>query len=164
LTARDESQLRGAGATAALLKAARDNYRVPVLTVRAPSLPVPATINADPLLLPPKPSGGISPADRAAHPDTFTATEVTRKAVIIFKPEPDFTEEARKNSVSGTVVLRARLDVSGKVMNVTVVKGLPDGLSEKAVAAARQIRFIPAQKDGRDVSQWVLIEYNFGIY
>jgi outer membrane biosynthesis protein TonB len=37
-------------------------------------------------------------------------------------------------------------------------------LTEKAIAAARQIRFQPAQKDGRAVSQWITIEYNFNIY
>src|ERR671939_458012 len=36
--------------------------------------------------------------------------------------------------------------------------------AEAAVAAARSIKFIPAQKDGRAVSQYVTIEYNFNIY
>ncbi|MDX6695309.1 MAG: hypothetical protein QOF02_3861, partial [Blastocatellia bacterium] len=38
------------------------------------------------------------------------------------------------------------------------------GLTEKAIAAARQIRFSPAMKDGRAVSQFVQIEYNFNLY
>jgi len=41
---------------------------------------------------------------------------------------------------------------------------LPDGLTEKAIAAARSIRFQPAQKDGRPVSQYAVIEYSFNIY
>lgn len=95
---------------------------------------------------------------------TMTAKEVTRKAVIISKPEPGFTETARKNNITGTVRLRMVLSANGQVSNISVVKGLPDGLTEKAIAAARQIRFQPATKDGRPVSQYVTVEYNFNIY
>ena len=94
----------------------------------------------------------------------FRPNEVTRKALITFKPEPGFTEEARKNNVTGVVRLRAILHASGAVQNISVVKGLPDGLTEKAIAAARQIRFTPAEKDGHRVSQYVVLEYNFNIY
>jgi protein TonB len=89
---------------------------------------------------------------------------VTRKALITFKPEPGFTEDARKNNVTGLVRLRAILSASGEVTSVSVIKGLPDGLTEKAITAAKQIRFRPAQKDGRTVSQFVVLEYNFNIY
>ena len=94
----------------------------------------------------------------------FRQGEVTRKAVITSKPEPSFTEEARKNNVTGYVRLKMILSSSGSVQSIQVVKGLPDGLTEKAIAAARQIRFTPAQKDGRTVSQWVTVEYSFNIY
>ena len=94
----------------------------------------------------------------------FRPTEVTRKAIITFKPEPGFTEEARKNNVTGVVRLRAILHASGGIQGISVVKGLPDGLTEKAISAARQIRFTPAEKDGRAVSQYVVLEYNFNIY
>ncbi len=94
----------------------------------------------------------------------FKQNEVTRKAVITFKPEPGFTEEARKNNVTGVVRLRAVLHASGGIQGISVVKGLPDGLTEKAMQAARQIRFTPAEKDGRSVSQYVVLEYNFNIY
>jgi protein TonB len=94
----------------------------------------------------------------------FRQNEVTRKALITFKPEPGFTEEARKNNVTGVVRLRAVLHASGGIQSISVVKGLPDGLTEKAISAARQIRFTPAEKDGRAVSQYVVLEYNFNIY
>jgi TonB family protein len=94
----------------------------------------------------------------------FRPAEVSRKAVITVKPEPGFTEEARKNNVTGVVRLRAILSASGSVQGISVVKGLPDGLTERAIAAAKQIRFTPAQKDGRAVSQYVTLEYNFNIY
>ncbi|MBC7930792.1 MAG: energy transducer TonB [Rubrivivax sp.] len=94
----------------------------------------------------------------------FQQKEVTRKALITFKPEPGFTEEARKNNVTGLVRLRAVLSSSGEVTSVSVIKGLPDGLTEKAISAAKQIKFRPAQKDGHTVSQYIVLEYNFNIY
>jgi TonB family protein len=94
----------------------------------------------------------------------FRQAEVTRKAVIISKPEPGFTEEARKENVTGVVRLRAVLAADGRVRHILVIKGLPHGLTEKAVAAARHIRFTPAERDGRPVPQFIILEYNFNIY
>jgi outer membrane biosynthesis protein TonB len=37
-------------------------------------------------------------------------------------------------------------------------------LTEKAIEAAKRIQFIPAEKDGHKVSQYVVISYNFNIY
>ena len=107
-------------------------------------------------------SGGAG--GEVAYSRPFRPAEVTRKAVLTAKPEPDFTEEARKNDVEGVVRLRVVLSAKGSVQGIRVVKGLPDGLTEKAIEAARQIRFTPAQKDGRTVSQYVTLEYNFKIY
>lgn len=94
----------------------------------------------------------------------YKTAEVTRKALITSKPEPSFTEEARRNGTEGVVRLRAVLSVTGQVTNIVVVKGLPDGLTEKAIVAATKIRFKPAEKDGRPVSQYVTLEYNFNIF
>ncbi|HEX8843555.1 MAG TPA: energy transducer TonB [Pyrinomonadaceae bacterium] len=94
----------------------------------------------------------------------FNPKEVTQKARILSRPEPQYTEDARKNQVSGTVVLRAVFSSSGQVTNIRTVSGLPYGLTERAIAAARQIRFSPAMKDGRAVSQYIQIEYNFNLY
>jgi TonB family protein len=107
------------------------------------------------------PGGGGGGTD---YSRTFQAKEVTRKANITSKPEPLYTEEARKNQVTGTVRLRLILGASGSVSGITPVTRLPDGLTEKAIEAARRISFTPAEKDGRKVSQYVTIEYNFNIY
>jgi TonB family protein len=94
----------------------------------------------------------------------FKPSEVSSKARILSRPEPQYTEEARKNQVSGTVVLRAVFSSNGQVTNIRTVSGLPNGLTERAMAAARQIRFAPAMKDGHAVSQYIQIEYNFNLY
>jgi TonB family protein len=99
-----------------------------------------------------------------APPGIFRQSEVSRKAIITFKPEPGYTEEARQSNTSGVIRLRAVLAADGRVRHILVLKRLPHGLTEKAVAAARQIRFTPATVDGRAVAQYVILEYNFNIY
>jgi len=145
-------------------------------------LPVPATITVDPLLFPPGGRGeGTGPGrggdtgstDNRQPPTAaeindpnkvFTTRQVEQKARILARPEPMYTESARKFSVTGTVLLRAVFAKDGKVKNIRVIKRLPHGLTDVAVMAARRIRFIPAQIDARPVSQYIQIEYNFNLY
>src|SRR6266480_1413941 len=94
----------------------------------------------------------------------FSGKEVTSKARVLEKPEPTYTEAARKNQITGTVVLRAIFSSNGQVTNIHAVSGLSDGLTERAIAAAKQIRFVPATKDGHPVSMWMQLEYNFNLY
>jgi TonB family protein len=107
------------------------------------------------------PGGGGGGTD---YNKVFNPKDVTQKAHILTKPEPTYTEEARKNQVTGTVVLRAILSSSGQVTGIVPVSRLGDGLTEKAIAAARQIKFVPASKDGHPVSMYVQLEYNFNLY
>lgn len=94
----------------------------------------------------------------------YLGRQVDRKARLLSRPEPDYTRRARRNRVKGVVVLRVVLAATGKVERVTVVKELPDGLTEEAIKAARLIRFEPAERDGRKVSQSAIIEYYFDVY
>lgn len=107
------------------------------------------------------PGGGGGGTD---YTRTFSGKEVSSKARVLSKPEPQYTEDARKNQVTGTVVLRAVFSSGGQVTNIRAVSGLPYGLTERAIAAARQIKFIPATKDGHAVSMYIQLEYNFNLY
>jgi TonB family protein len=109
-------------------------------------------------------SGGGTGNNGIDYGKTFGAKDVTQKARILSKPEPQYTEDARKNQITGTVVLKAVLSSSGQVTSIRPVSQLPYGLTEKAIAAARMIKFTPAVKDGHTVSQWIQIEYNFNLY
>ncbi len=106
-------------------------------------------------------STGIS-TEAASQP--FTGRDVTQKTRVLSKPEPSYTEAARASQTMGTVVLRAIFSASGEVTNIRLLSGLPDGLNERAIGAARQIKFIPAIRDGRFVSMWIQLEYNFNLY
>jgi TonB family protein len=115
----------------------------------------------------PRREGGGGPGGGGGGTDynrIFKSSEVTSRARVLDKPEPQYTEAARKNQVTGTVVLRAVFSSNGSVSNISTIRGLPDGLTERAIAAAKQIRFVPAQKDGHAVSMWMQLEYNFNLY
>jgi TonB family protein len=111
-------------------------------------------------------SGGDEERLKLARPEVGAPARDpnARKAIIVYKPEPTYTEEARKKRVSGVVRLRLVLGAAGEAKDISVIKGLPGGLTEKAAEAARYMLFFPAQKDGRPVSQFVVLEYNFNIY
>ena len=89
--------------------------------------------------------------------------EVDQKPSGIKKPMPSYPREARTSGVQGTVILRCIFSATGKVTNVRVVSGLPLGLTERAIAAAEKIQFRPAMKDGKPVSVWMQLEYNFNV-
>ena len=111
--------------------------------------------------------GGGGPGGGGGGTDynrVFSGKDVTSKARILSKPEPQYTEEARKNQVTGTVVLKAVFSSSGQVTQIRAISGLPNGLTERAIAAARSIKFVPATKDGHAVSMWFQLEYNFNLY
>jgi TonB family protein len=94
----------------------------------------------------------------------FKVSEVDQRPRLLFKPEPQYTEEARHNQLSGTVMLRVVFSSAGEVDQIRAVQTLPFGLTEKAIAAARQIKFVPATKNGRPVSVHMQLEYNFNLY
>jgi TonB family protein len=104
----------------------------------------------------------ITPGEKAS--DVYPGSEVTTKARLTYKPEPSYTEEARQGQVVGTVVLKALFASDGTVKHILVVDGLSDGLTEQAVRAARRIKFIPATLDGKPVSMFIQLEYNFNLY
>ena len=94
----------------------------------------------------------------------YTGKDVTTKVRLLKKPEPTYSEKAKSELITGTIVLKCIFAADGTVTNIYVISGLPYGLTEKAIEAARKIKFIPATKDGRNVSMWMQLEYNFNLY
>lgn len=91
-------------------------------------------------------------------------TGVTQPLKILSKPRPGYTDAARQNNVQGTVILRVTFLPSGQIGSISAVKGLPYGLTEQAIAAARQMRFEPAKRDGIGQAVTRQVEYTFSIY
>jgi TonB family protein len=108
--------------------------------------------------------GGGSDDNSIAGERILRPNEVEQRVRVLAKPEPNYTDEARKNQITGTVVLRVIFSSLGQVEQIRTVQQLPFGLTERAIAAARQIRFLPATRGGRPVSVYMQLEYNFNLY
>ena len=93
--------------------------------------------------------------------NVYTGRQVTTKVRLLQRPIPDYTSEAQRDQIHGTVVLKAVFAEDGRVKHILVLQTVPGGLTEVAVKAARGIKFIPATKDGKAVSMWMQLEYNF---
>ena len=116
-----------------------------------------------------KPGGGGKGGSTGNDPNDelnriFRGPELTTHARVLLKPEPQYTEEARKGAITGTVVLSVVFSRDGQVTNIRAVQTLCCGLTEKAMAAARLIRFEPATRSGRAVSTYMQLVYNFNLY
>ena len=92
------------------------------------------------------------------------ASEATTRVRILSKPEPVYTVKARSAGVTGTIVLRAVFTADGTVDHILVLRSLPFGLTNQAIESARRIKFVPAMKDGKPVSVFMQLEYNFELF
>ncbi len=124
------------------------------------NLPGPKPLDGDPVIA----ANKIAKAEASDPNRVFSGRDVSQKARVLEKPEPTYTESARKFGVEGTVVLRAVFSGKGEVTNLHVMSALPHGLTRKAIDAARGIRFETAQLDGHPVSMWMQLQYNFKLY
>ena len=101
-----------------------------------------------------------SPGDEDHKPDkerVYSAKEVDQKISILSKPQAEMPEPWGESIVT----LRVVFSSTGKVKNVEVIGGPKDRFARAAMAAARKIKFTPAIKDGRSVSQVGRLEYRF---
>ena len=95
----------------------------------------------------PPPAGGIS------QPLKITA-----------KQKAQYTDAARQNNVQGTVTLRVTFLASGSIGSIATIKGLPYGLTEQAIAAARAMRFEPEKVNGVPRTTTRPVSFTFNIY
>jgi TonB family protein len=118
-----------------------------------------------------EPGVGVGAGDGRLHPHgpsisepgTSAASAVDEKPVRLKASLPRYTEAARANKTQGTVTVRVLVGTDGDVKQVAVIRGLPDGLTEQAIEAARQTKFKPAMKDGKPVPYWVMMQMDFNI-
>ena len=80
---------------------------------------------------------------------------------LLYKVEPEFSEEARKAKYQGVVVLSIQVDMSGTVRAVRVQKGLGLGLDEKAMDAVSHWRFRPGLRNGKPVVTEATVQVTF---
>jgi len=97
-----------------------------------------------------------------AQPSVAAVTKPTDRPVeIVFKPTPEYTDEARSARIEGTVSLELEFTAAGDVRVLRVVRGLGHGLDEAAQLAALRIRFKPAQSDSGPVDSRATVHITF---
>jgi periplasmic protein TonB len=79
------------------------------------------------------------------------AYEVTTMPLPQGRCEGQYTEEAKRAAIEGTVILDVIISETGRVRDVKVVSGLGHGLTEAAIAAVKGCRYSPGEKDGKAV-------------
>jgi TonB family protein len=92
----------------------------------------------------------VAPEAKAA-PKQVESAPAIQPIVILEKPNPVYTDEARRLRIEGEVLVEVIFRASGQVQTVRVVKGLGHGLDEAALRAAERIRFKPAIQQGQPV-------------
>ena len=94
-----------------------------------------------------------APASAAVKPlaQPVAAVEVTRMPLPQGRCAGKYTEEARAAATEGVVVLDLIVDEHGRARDITVVDGLPHGLTQAAIEALRACSFTPGERDGQPV-------------
>ena len=83
----------------------------------------------------------------------------------VYCPDPEYTDEARKAKLQGTVTLRVLVSADGRAGRVKIIKGLGLGLDERAMDMVRQWRFEPARDAGRHaITEWVTVETTYRLF
>src|ERR1700674_5808578 len=80
---------------------------------------------------------------------------------VIFKVEPEYSEEARKAKFQGTVVLFVIVDEKGNPRDLKVIRPVGLGLDQKALEEVQKWKFNPGKKDVKPVAVQATIEVNF---
>jgi len=105
-------------------------------------------------------SGGVETGVNAED-RIYTAQEVDVRAKITNKMK-NLPKAGNDCPRDGMVTLRILLHKSGRVTDVTILKGMGCSYDQATVEVAGKFRFIPAVKDRKQVSQYQIFEYRYG--
>ncbi|TAM82549.1 MAG: energy transducer TonB [Acidobacteria bacterium] len=109
--------------------------------------------------------GGFGPGQGGgAGGGLFSVGGNVSAPIPIYKPEPPYSEQARKAKYQGTVVLWIVVDAAGNVTDAQVVKPLGMGLDQNAVTTVKTWKFKPAMRNGGPVPVKVMVEVSFRLF
>lgn len=104
------------------------------------------------------------PSELAAKAYYFQPNSGMTPPRVVFNPDPEYSEIARKLKYQGVVVVYLIVDPSGAPKDLQVVNRLGLGLDDQAVAAVSTWKFEPATKEGVPVPVAINVEVNFHLY
>jgi TonB family protein len=105
-----------------------------------------------------------SSSKNAAAPQIYHVGADVSAPKLIFAPDPEYSEEAKRAKYQGICIVSLIVDAQGNPQRVQVVRHLGKGLDQKAVEAVEQYKFEPAMRHGEPVAVEVNIEVNFRLY
>jgi protein TonB len=82
---------------------------------------------------------------------------------VISGPKPEYTEEAKKMGIEGSVVLRVTVGATGQISVLAVLHSLGHGLDEAAKRAVARYNIKPAARSGVPVEETTTITVTFQI-
>lgn len=106
-------------------------------------------------------SGAGPGRDGGIHGQATPPVRAASGLLVLYKVEPDYSDDARKAHLQGVVILRLEVDERGLPRNLTVVRSLGMGLDERAVEAVEKWRFRPAYRNGHPAAVSAFVEVNF---
>jgi protein TonB len=83
------------------------------------------------------------------------------KPITLHKVQPEYPEQARKDRVTGTVILQTIIDTKGLVTAIELVQSVREDIDKAAIEAIRQWRFDPATLKGEPVEVYYNLTINF---
>ena len=109
--------------------------------------------------------GGVGPGQGAGTGGgAYSVGGNVSAPIPIYKPEPPYSEQARKAKYQGTVILWIVVDANGNVDDAQVVKPLGMGLDQNAVNTVRTWKFKPAMRNDTPVPVKVMVEVSFRLF
>jgi TonB family protein len=156
-----------------------------MLVARAPrSSALPVSVEKNPeQSISPDDSRGLSIAghqtpDTKPNPDAagiYHLGDGVSPPRLVYAPDPEFTDEALRKKLGGTVVVSLILDATGKPQDVRVTRSLAEGVSKKlrraalgldksAAKSVQEYRFEPAKYADKPVPFETTVEVNYRFF
>jgi len=76
-------------------------------------------------------------------------------------PKPAYPDEARRKRIEGIVIVKVKIDETGRVVEAKDMCGGPPYLNESSIQAAYGARFSPTKVSGKPVWVYGVIQYRF---
>ncbi len=103
----------------------------------------------------------VKPTDRELKGTVASVTTITSMPELLEFIKPVYTDDMRKNQVTGTVSVRILIDIDGSVKEMSVLNDLGYGTREAVLEACRKLRFKPAVQGKNPVAVWIIFKFKF---
>jgi TonB family protein len=101
---------------------------------------------------------------KVRQPLPLELNSLSRDVIILRKPRPGYTDDARRRGIQGTILVNVQFLANGDISDITVDDRADRGLGKNVMIAVRKIKFLPAQANGKAIDANRTLRYGFSIY